>query len=177
MFKKIVMVEVFNDPIKLLATLILTQLVASLIVDHLGYNQLEVFRRILSCHCWEHEGAFYQQYFGVKKWKDRLPEMGSNTPSQFRKNKMESTKVDYLYQFILETVRAELCHGLSFAFGLLIIINNQPRLMLMAILYIVSINIPFIIIQRYNRPRLEKLLEKISNSTEEFLVPVKSLYN
>jgi len=163
--------------IRLFSFIVLSQFLASLIVDHMEAEQLEMFRRFLHSHPWEKEGDFYQRHFDVKKWKDRLPEMGNNTPTQFRKNKMLGIKPEYLYQFVLETVRAELCHMFALIFGYAILFCNPhvPGLFFLSI-YVTLINLPFIIIQRYNRPRLEKVLERIVKSQEGVIIPAERLY-
>lgn len=164
-------------PLRLFCFIVLTQFVASLIVDHMNQKKLETWRKILHSHAWEKNGDFYQQFFDVKKWKDRLPEMGDNSPSQLRKNHMNNSDPMYLYIFILETVRAEMCHGLAFIFGILTLMkNNEVAGQFFLLLYIVLINIPFVIIQRFNRPRLEHLLERIVKSHQGVLIPKKRLY-
>jgi glycosyl-4,4'-diaponeurosporenoate acyltransferase len=157
--------------------IVLTQFAASLVVDHMDEKSLERWRQILHSHNWEKNGDVYQQFFDVKKWKDRLPEMGDNSPNQFRKTRMNTTDPMYLYIFILETVRAEMCHGLAFIFGILVLMNNPtvPGLFFL-LLYITLVNVPFVIIQRFNRPRLERLLEHIVKSHQGVLIPKESLY-
>ncbi|MFA6775698.1 MAG: hypothetical protein WCR76_05455 [Sphaerochaetaceae bacterium] len=163
--------------LQVFCSIVLTQFVASLIVDHMNERRLERWRRILHSHLWEKDGDVYQQFFDVKKWKDRLPEMGDTSPNQFRKTRMNKSDPMYLYIFILETVRAEMCHGIAFFLGILVLMHEPyvPGLFFL-LLYIVLMNIPFVIIQRFNRPRLERLLECIVKSHEGVLIPKESLY-
>ena len=61
--------------------------------------------------------------------------------------------------FILETVRAEVAHVLCiFVTLLLLLYHKQPYCAFIPAFYL-AINIPCILIQRYNRPRLERVLK------------------
>lgn len=159
-----------TESLKLWILLVFTQLTASLVADHLSYARLESLKFILSHYRWEQEGIRYQHIFHIKLWKDLVPELGNH----FDKNHLKEKNPAYLMQFILESVRAETCHLLSLLFALPLL-RQAP---LWVIIYIVLINIPCIIIQRYNRPRLEKLMQQMLKkqngkiSTQELPVPV-----
>lgn len=160
-----------------ITVIVLTQFLASLIVDHMDDARLEKGRKLLRIHRWERGGETWQAMLRVKNWKALMPEMGSNTPSQFRKTRMEGTKPWYLYHFVLETVRAELCHELALVFGLLVL-HFCPQFIgrFFLYLYVVGINMPFIIIQRYNRPRFEHLLGTVVSGRHGVLIPSEKLY-
>ena len=64
---------------------------------------------------------------------------------------------------IQETCVAELTHGLLCFAGLALLkIWRGPGGVILTVIYIVFGNLPFLLIQRYNRPRLQRLLEKQS---------------
>ncbi|WP_320128954.1 hypothetical protein [uncultured Sphaerochaeta sp.] len=149
-------------PEKFGAILILSQIAASLVADHLSMENLQSLRKRMSSLQWEQDGEIYQHYFRIRIWKDKVPEMGN----QFNKAHLAAISEAYLEQFILESERAELCHGLALVFALPILLNADPSVTNWAILYCLVANVPFILIQRYNRPRFEKIL-KTRKKTEE----------
>jgi len=72
----------------------------------------------------------------------------------FDKSHLTRFDRDYLARFILETCRAELAHVLPFLFYPLCLLWNPWPANLIMFLYAVLANVPFILIQRYNRARL-----------------------
>ena len=161
-----------TESVRLWILLVFTQLAASLVSDHLPYSQLSTLKVALHLHQWEQEGYLYQHLFHIRIWKDWVPVLGDH----FQKDHLNKNDPAYLQQFILESVRAETCHLLSLLFALPLI-RQAPA---WAIIYMILINTPCVLIQRYNRPRLEKLLEQMLKkqkekpSLEEFPVPAFS---
>ena len=67
---------------------------------------------------------------------------------------------------IEETCVAELTHGLLCIAGLVLLaIWPGTGGVILTVIYIVFGNLPFLLIQRYNRPRLQKLLARQANRT------------
>ena len=64
--------------------------------------------------------------------------------------------------FARETRRAELAHWWAMCCGLLFVLWNPPLAAALLIGYGVVANLPFIVIQRYNRFRIHALLERRS---------------
>ncbi len=62
--------------------------------------------------------------------------------------------------FVRETRRAELAHWWALACGLLFVLWNPPLAAALLVAYGVAANLPFILIQRYNRFRIEALVER-----------------
>lgn len=76
---------------------------------------------------------------------------------------MKGDDAAYISIFILETVRAEVAHVLCLSVTLLLsLYHRQPYSAFIPVFYLV-INIPCILIQRYNRPRLERVLKMHSS--------------
>lgn len=107
---------------------------------------------------WEKNGQIYQWYFGVKKWKNQLPELSDFLSFLFSKKQMMQYSPDYLVRFALETCRAELVHWCIIFSSLIFSIWNSIGMSLLMVLIAVVFNLPYIIIQRYNRPRILNLL-------------------
>ncbi len=93
------------------------------------------------------------------RWKDNLPEWGKILNFE-KKNLKKDLSLDYIDRFILETCYAEIGHLGMAVFGFACILVNPSSYALMALIFAVInvfIQIPFILIQRYNRPRLIRL--------------------
>lgn len=106
---------------------------------------------------WEKNGEIWQELFHVRRWKEILPEGSSFVPAAYNKKTLSDTHVDTLKKFITETKRAEQTHWLLMLPAPLFFIWNPPWAGWIMIFYALLANLPFIIIQRYNRPRLERL--------------------
>jgi glycosyl-4,4'-diaponeurosporenoate acyltransferase len=144
------------NPEKFAAVLIVSQIAASVVADHLSEETLQGLRKKMKSFKWEQNGEIYQQYFHIRSWKDLVPEMGN----QFSKDHMTGTSEEYLNQFALECTRAELCHAFALFLAIPLILESDPSFFQWATLYSLLANVPFIMIQRYNRPRFEKLLNQ-----------------
>lgn len=107
---------------------------------------------------WERKGQFYQDYFWVKKWKNQLPELSDFLTFLFSKKKIAQFGPDYLYLFVLETCRAELTHWCIILSMLAYAIGNGTSSAVLVFFISVALNLPYVIIQRYNRPRVLDIL-------------------
>ncbi len=109
----------------------------------------------------EDGGKFYEK-FRIQAWKDRLPDMSKVMPRAFKKKltRVALREPRYVKRLIQETCSAEFVHWLLIALSPLVRrLMGEADGALAAFLYCVG-NIPFIAIQRYNRPRLVALYEK-----------------
>ncbi|MDX1680895.1 MAG: hypothetical protein R3242_09210 [Akkermansiaceae bacterium] len=106
----------------------------------------------------EHKGRFYERAFAIRKWKDRLPDGASWLGGGFAKARLQRRDAGYLRRFIQETWRGELCHWSALFFVPLFLIWNPGWAMLIIIAYALAANLPCILVQRYNRARLQPLL-------------------
>ncbi len=108
---------------------------------------------------WEKDGRIYQK-IGIQKWKDHLPDMSRYVKAMFAKKITSPRDPQYTHRLILETCVAELIHDV------LILLSPIFRKYLIGIygdiaaLLCVLGNLPFVLIQRYNRPRLVRLMER-----------------
>jgi len=104
---------------------------------------------------------FYQRWFGVKHWKDLLPDGARWFNGGFAKNELVATDSAHLEKFIRETRRGELCHGCAFLFVQIFFLWNPWWGNLVIVAYAIIANLPCIIAQRYNRIRLHHLLARM----------------
>lgn len=106
---------------------------------------------------WEEGGKIYERMFFVKRWKPYMPEISDVLFTRFSKKHLQKSDSQYLKMFLLESCKAELTHWviiLSSVFFLCWGIGTMLRFLLLAVL----LNLPYIIMQRYNRPRLIRLI-------------------
>jgi|YNPMSStandDraft_1061717.scaffolds.fasta_scaffold00034_26 glycosyl-4,4'-diaponeurosporenoate acyltransferase len=109
----------------------------------------------------EKNGLLYKKLLFIQKWKDKLPDGGKVLGLHpFSKKHFEYKKKDYIEKFILETCRGELTHILPFIFLPISFTWNPLIGSIIMTLYCFFSNFPCIIVQRYNRIRLIKLLKQ-----------------
>ena len=106
---------------------------------------------------WERGGAVYQQWFRVKRWKHLLP-AGGALFGLFSLRHFSSRQAEYVQTWIQESCRAELTHWLAIPPALIFILWHPWPIVGIMVLYALLVNMPCIIAQRYNRPRLMALL-------------------
>ena len=103
------------------------------------------------------EGVFGEKKFPNQKWKDKLPDGTVIAKRGFDKSRLGKTDSAALKKFIIETQRAELTHWLLIPPAFLFFCGIQDGRVGHGF-YALLVNVPFIMIQRYNRPRLERAL-------------------
>lgn len=108
----------------------------------------------------EREGLIYKG-IGVHHWQNKVPDMSKIFPKLMPPKKMVATDKNTLLRMIQETCTAELTHIVLCLTGLYCI-KLWPGAggITLAVLNIVLFNLPFILIQRYNRPRLARLYKR-----------------
>jgi glycosyl-4,4'-diaponeurosporenoate acyltransferase len=108
---------------------------------------------------WERSGRAYEAV-GIRRWKDRLPEAGAVFGGGISKRSLPGRGAGELERFAAETRRAELVHWtiplITPAFALW----NPPALFAAMVAYAVVANAPCIAVQRFNRARLARVLER-----------------
>ena len=106
---------------------------------------------------WERGGRVYQRLFSIKRWKDRLPEAGALFSGGVSKRALPSRSAAGLGLLLEETRRAELTHWLPVLLSFSFFAWNPPHIAAWMPIVAVLGNAPFVMVQRYNRPRLEAL--------------------
>lgn len=110
---------------------------------------------------WEHDGAIYNKLFKIRRWKGYLPDGGRIVKKDFNKKTLQSFSKPHLERFLQESCRAELSHWFAitpfWVFGLF----APPKAIFFMLIYALSVNLPCIMAQRYNRPRIARLLVKM----------------
>lgn len=109
---------------------------------------------------WEKDGKIYVRIFRLRKWKKRLPDGAALLKKGFKKKHLKGLDDVYLDDFIRETCRAELTHWIMLLFSLVFFIWNPWWVGIVMIVYAILVNVPCIIIQRYNRIRLKRVFSR-----------------
>lgn len=122
-------------------------------------------------HVFHFERGFYEK-LRIKKWKDKVPELGNI--GGFRKNHIEKPKDEnYLQRYLHENCQAEVIHGTSAVWGFIALVFIPSKYLLIAALPISILNallhILPVLIQRYMRPRLIKILNRVSTEYDNQL--------
>lgn len=108
---------------------------------------------------WEQKGRVYERVFRIKKWKRLLPDGGALFGGYAKKH-LQDFSAQSLDTFLIESRRAELTHWLAilpfWVFGLFAPFAVVPIMLA----YALAANLPCIIAQRYNRPRIKALRQK-----------------
>ena len=114
---------------------------------------------------WEKDGKFYN-CLRIKKWKNHLPDMSRIMRDMLPKRITFDATSDNIDALIKETCVAECVHYwlCIFSVGIYLIWKNYVGVILA--LVFIACNIPFMMIQRYNRPHLIKLRNKLLNREE-----------
>ncbi len=137
---------------------------------------LKRFSPLLRPRKWEKGGTLYQRTLFVKKWKTWIPPGDTFFAGGFSLKQVASTQRNYLEKWVLESYRAELTHWISILPILLFFLWNPPIGWLLNWLYALLANLPCIIVQRYNRPRLLAILERKHASSEVNRKPIQPQY-
>lgn len=109
----------------------------------------------------ENEGKIYNK-FHIRNWQKKLPDMSRLFPKLMPEKKFADRErdVEKLPLMIQETCVAEFIHWLLFILGFgCVFLWKGAWGWIVAVVYNLVGNVPFIIIQRYNRPRLKKTLK------------------
>lgn len=111
----------------------------------------------------EKDGAIYEK-LGIRKWHKRLPDMSRILPFMMPAKNLSGDYEERLPVMIQETCVAEIVHIAVSILGLpcLWMWPGAGGIIVTAI-YIGLLNLPFVLIQRYNRPRLLRLQQKLSS--------------
>ena len=72
--------------------------------------------------------------------------------------------LDYFKKFLIEVNRAELSHWLQMLPAPIFFLFNLPIIGYFMIVYAVLFNLPFIIAQRYNRPKILRIINKLADN-------------
>ncbi|BFL77592.1 glycosyl-4,4'-diaponeurosporenoate acyltransferase [Staphylococcus hominis subsp. novobiosepticus] len=103
----------------------------------------------------EKEGELWNRLFLINKWKMYIPEGEWLNKNIYNKRVLKPLTQESVYKMIIEMRRAELVHWLSIL-PVIVFVKAPKCIKTINILYALLTNVPIILTQRYNRPRLER---------------------
>ena len=110
---------------------------------------------------WEQDGRIYNK-IGIVKWKDKIPDTSKFIKGMTPK-KIECISSDEALILLRETCLAEFVHWSEILLaGIYLLIWPIPSGIWIFLIWSLLGNLPFIIVQRYNRPRLLKMYNILS---------------
>ncbi len=154
---------IFLSPVQMLISFFIVwpiiQLLMTLLCNLFDIYRFDPNSFFFKCHKWENDGKVYKTLFKIHRWKHLLPDGAKVEKNGFEKKYLKNYENDYLKEFIHQTCRAELSHWLQilpfWVFGFWC-----PFYMIWIMLfYALLVNLPCILAQRYNRPRLIRVSE------------------
>ncbi len=130
-------------------------------------NWLRPGKGLFRCFSFEKEGRIYEK-LNIRSWQNKVPDMSKILPSLIPAKKLEQDYALRLSDMICETCIAEFIH-LLLCFSGLYCLKLWPGTagIIVTIIYILFLNLPFILIQRYNRPRLMRLQQRCTAQAEK----------
>lgn len=109
----------------------------------------------------EKNGTFYDR-FRIRFWHRKLPDMSRILPRLMPKKALQKNFHRQLDVMLQETCVAESVHLLLMLLGLpALCFMPDLRGLALWLFYSLFLNLPFVMIQRYNRPRLIRLADQI----------------
>lgn len=118
---------------------------------------------------WENNTKLYDK-IKIAKWKDKLPDISLIFKRLIPKRIPDiHISVAQVKNLIAETCVAEISHVVLLILSVRILFMWEGSGgFLFFVVYGILGNIPFILVQRYNRPRLIKLLHRLEKKNENF---------
>lgn len=114
----------------------------------------------------ERNGKIYEKV-GIRKWKTKLPDMSRVMRDMLPKRVTYDATSDSVNALIKETCVAEFIHQWLCFFGIGIYIIWKDYVGVILTVVFIVCNIPFIMIQRYNRPHLIMLRDRLRKREEK----------
>jgi len=108
---------------------------------------------------WEKSGKFYQSVFKIKSWKNHIPELADFVKFIFPKKSIKEFTDEFLSKYLLESCKAEFVHWCNILASTVFLIYEGISTFTYMFIIAIILNTPFILIQRYNRPRIISIMK------------------
>lgn len=104
----------------------------------------------------------YERYWLIRRWKPWIPDAGHVLPGGIHKASLMGRDRAGLERLLVETRRAELVHWALWPAWLVTALWLPPRGVVLNLVFATCFNLPCLLLQRYNRLRVGKLLQGLS---------------
>jgi glycosyl-4,4'-diaponeurosporenoate acyltransferase len=105
---------------------------------------------------------FYERWLGIRVWKRWIPDAGNALPGGVRKASLARRDPPALQRLRLETRRAELVHWALWPIWMVTALWLPPAGVLVNLIFATLFNLPCLLLQRYNRLRLGRTLNRLT---------------
>ena len=102
----------------------------------------------------------YQRRLCIRRWKGWIPDAGDALPGGITKASLARRDHQALLRLVAETRRAELVHWALWPLWLLTVLWLPAPGVALNLLFATVFNLPCLLLQRYNRLRLQQLLAR-----------------
>jgi glycosyl-4,4'-diaponeurosporenoate acyltransferase len=140
--------------------------ISNFVGDRIDRKKIFIKSFPFSAFKFEKDGLFYEK-FRIRKWKDILPDMSKIRPSMVKKKVKQYRSIEEKTALIEETCVAEIVHVVLIPLGIPCFTIGGWLWGGISFAVWTLGNIPFIMIQRYNRVRLFILLERLKKKEEK----------
>ena len=124
-------------------------------------NWLDPDLRFFRSYDWEDEGKIYQRLFNIRSWKHLIPDGSKTYKHAFSIKHLASSELTHLKYWLRESVRSELCHWFMILPAPLFFLWNSIKGSRWMVVYAFLNNLVPIILQRFNRPRMRRLIAQL----------------
>ncbi len=138
----------------------LFQVFAALVCRRLPDRLLNPSSFYFRSHNWEKSLRIYERVFKIRKWKKYLPDGGAVVKGGYKKKRLTDFSEENLKRFLIESCRAELTHIFAIPPFVLFGLFVPVYVVGLMLVYSILVNIPCVVSQRYNRPRVAALLNR-----------------
>lgn len=139
----------------------LIQFIIAYVISFLPNTLFNPYAFIFRSSKWENNTSIYNKYFKVRKWKNKLPVGKAFVKNDVNLREIKSKDLNYLNKYLIKSCKAEATHILSIISIITFLLWHNVLVTLLIFVFTFSINLPFIIIQRYNRERIIRLIKRI----------------
>lgn len=160
---------VITETLRFVIPVAVIGILAHVIGEALPRRWFDASRFPYRAYAFERNGRFYEA-LGIRKWKNVLPDKSRIAPGTYHKairGSAQQHSAAHMERLLQETCVAECVHwALLVISPILLFTMESPAAYVMTPLYGLS-NLPYIMIQRYNRPRLAVLSARMQRKVQE----------
>ncbi|MHB8134950.1 MAG: glycosyl-4,4'-diaponeurosporenoate acyltransferase CrtO family protein [Anaerolineaceae bacterium] len=116
---------------------------------------------------WEKGGEIYEKIFHVKSWKGLIPSGAALYRNAYEVKHLTNLTIENARLWIKESCRSEFCHFAMIFPGFFFFLWNSVEGGWWMIAYAILNNLVPIVMQRYNRPRVYKVLAQLERKLKQ----------
>lgn len=159
----------FLDPVETILLDIVAWIALHLSIGYLStkipLKWLNPDHRFFQTFAWEKDGKIYDRLFHVHAWKRFIPNGSALYRGAFSVKNLPTFDLAYLQRWLKESVRSEVCHWIMILPGFFFFLWNDVILGWLMVAYAFLNNLVPIIMQRFNRPRMRRLLAQLEKKS------------